>query len=394
MTWSEATKNIDLAEYEGAACGLLVTSADGAIRRVNETFCAWIGRSAAELQGKRFHDLLADGGRSLQQAEGGPWPSMQTALAEVQLELVHGEGGTVPVVVNATWRRGPGGPGAAPDGAVDIAVFIALGRRQHERELSQARDRAEELLASEREAQQRAELAELLIGIVSHDLRNPLQAVSFGASALGAVDLGEHAAIVRRIAASAERANRLITDLLDFTQARLGGGLRITPRELDLHQVVADCLDEVTAAWPGRQLRHQRVGFGAGLVDPDRLAQVVSNLVNNALVYGTPEEPVTITSTVSGAELMLLVHNNGPPIPEPVRPQLFEPLRRGEREQRPGLRNVGLGLYIVREIARAHAGEVSVCSTLEGGTTFAVTLPRRTRHSFITQTAVADAADR
>jgi signal transduction histidine kinase len=239
------------------------------------------------------------------------------------------------------------------------------------------RRRAEEALREqEAEAQQRAVLAEQLIGIVSHDLRNPLNAVMLGAELLGDSDLGENAQVVRRITSSAARANRLIGDLLDFTQARLSGGLRVARRPLDLHAVIADCLEEVKMAWPGRAIEHRRTGSGEGRGDPDRLAQVVTNLVNNALVYGTPTEPVTVTSTITETSLELHVHNTGAPIPDDLRPHMFEPLRRGQHQAKLGSRSVGLGLYIVREIAAAHGGSIALRSTADAGTTFALTVPR------------------
>jgi sigma-B regulation protein RsbU (phosphoserine phosphatase) len=232
------------------------------------------------------------------------------------------------------------------------------------------------LRRQEVEAQQRAVLAEQLIGIVSHDLRNPLNAVMLGAELLAESDPSEHAQTVRRITSSAARATRLIGDLLDFTQARLGGGIRVARRPLDLHAVVAECLDEVRMAWPGRTIEHRRTGEGEGRGDPDRLAQVVTNLVNNALVYGTPTEPVTVTTVVAEASLELRVHNTGPPVPDELRPHIFEPLRRGEHQVQLGSRSVGLGLYIVHEIAAAHGGRITLRSMADDGTTFVVTVPR------------------
>jgi sigma-B regulation protein RsbU (phosphoserine phosphatase) len=168
-----------------------------------------------------------------------------------------------------------------------------------------------------------------------------------------------------------------VADLLDFTQARLGGGLRVAPREVDLHALVAECAEEVRLTWPGRMIEVRSRGAGGGQLDPDRLAQVVGNLANNALTYGAPERPLTITSAVTGETLELHVHNHGKPIAEELLPHMFEPLRRGEQNMRLGSRSVGLGLYIVREIAAAHGGSVTVTSTEAQGTTFVVQLPRR-----------------
>jgi len=238
--------------------------------------------------------------------------------------------------------------------------------------------RAEALLREEEQAaRQRAILAEQLVGIVSHDLRTPLNAVVLGANLLSSGEITPaQARTTGRILSAAHRANRLIADLLDFTQARLGGGLRASLREVDLHALIADCCEELRLAWPGRMLMHVSEGEGSGTADPDRLAQVVTNLVSNALTYGDPKHPITVRSTVAPSVLQLAVHNLGACIPADLLPHIFEPLRRGEQQVKLGSRSVGLGLYIVREIASAHGGTVTVTSTAEDGTTFTVTTPR------------------
>ncbi len=230
---------------------------------------------------------------------------------------------------------------------------------------------------AEREAQQRAVLAEQLIGIVSHDLRNPLNAILLATHVLRASELTpQHARVVSRISSSAERATRLVADLLDFTQARLGGGLRVELRNVEVHALIAECLEEIRLAWPGRMIEIQQRGSGVARLDTDRLAQVVSNLASNALTYGAPDQPVTITSCVLEDAFELHVHNGGRPISGDLLSHIFEPMRRGEQSMKLGSRSIGLGLYIVREIVSAHDGTVTVTSTEEEGTTFLVRLPR------------------
>lgn len=233
------------------------------------------------------------------------------------------------------------------------------------------------LKEQEREAQQRAVLAEQLVGIVSHDLRNPLNAIMLGGQILSSADLGRHAPVVGRIMTSANRATRLIGDLLDFTQARLGGGLRVEPTELDLHAVIAETVDELRLVAPGRAIAHRAIGDGRARADADRLSQIVTNLGGNAIAYGASEQPITITSEVSEATVIISVHNFGRPIAAELAPHIFEPLRRGDEQVLRGSRSVGLGLYIVREIAAAHGGHVTLESTADAGTTFEVALPRR-----------------
>jgi signal transduction histidine kinase len=121
-------------------------------------------------------------------------------------------------------------------------------------------------------------------------------------------------------------------------------------------------------------LMHQRHGQGACLMDADRIAQVVTNLVGNALTYGRPELPVVVSTKIEAKHCSLEVHNQGQPIPPELLPHLFEPLRRGEQQVKLGSRSVGLGLFIVQQIAVAHGGSVSVLSTAEEGTVFSVRL--------------------
>lgn len=242
-----------------------------------------------------------------------------------------------------------------------------------------ARRRAEELLREqERQSRERAVLVEQLVGIVSHDLRTPLQAVSLGASLLGADRLTPaQNRTVNRISSAANRAHRLILDLLDFTRARLGGGISVDKAECDLHAVVADVVEELKLAWPGRMLEQRTQGSGMCVVDPDRISQIVTNLATNALTYGRPELVVTVRSRVTQDRCGLEVHNFGPAIPPELLPHIFEPLRRGEQQVKLGSRSVGLGLYIVQQIAAAHGGNVTVQSSVEHGTTFSVDLPAR-----------------
>ena len=135
-------------------------------------------------------------------------------------------------------------------------------------------------------------------------------------------------------------------------------------------------LEESQAAWPERDLQVSQFGDGEGEWDPDRLAQVVSNLVSNALRYSPPGTPVKVCTRAEPQAVLLEVHNLGQPIPQGLLPHLFEAMKRGPQEGLSSGRSVGLGLYIVEQIVRAHSGTVSVQSTEAEGTTFTVQLPR------------------
>jgi PAS domain S-box-containing protein len=229
------------------------------------------------------------------------------------------------------------------------------------------------------EAQARAEFAEQLIGIVSHDLRNPLNSISLSVTALlRHEDLSERQAKgLSRISASTERATRMIRDLLDFTRARLGGGIPIVRQDLDFHALVRQAVEEVQLAHPEREVRVVRSGAGAGAWDGDRLAQVVTNLVNNALAYSPGGTPVRVETRAEDGSVLLRVHNEGKPIPPELLPRLFEPMTRGRHDGEAASRSVGLGLFIVSNIVRAHGGSIEVRSTEAEGTTFTVRLPRK-----------------
>ena len=379
----------DDALYQDAPCGLLVTSRDGTIRRVNRTFCNWLGFEADDLLGKRrLQELLTMGGRIFHQTHWLPLLQMQGSIAEVKLDLLHQQGHTIPMMMNAL-RRGSGEAAWH-----EVSVFVAEDRHRYEQELLRARKRAEELLAQQQQAQQALELAqeeinrqravaedralfaEQMIGIVSHDLRNPLSTIQMSAYLLERGELGPvQRTVLGRINNSTGRAQRLIAELLDFTQARIGTGLTLTPAPVQLHQLVCASVDELAAAFPGRRLVHERVGEGECVADADRLTQLIGNLVGNAVAYGAPDTTVRVMSRVDPDGFEISVHNDGTPIPQELMAGLFEPMVRGAAGA--GNRGVGLGLFIVREIVRAHRGKVSVTSSAEASTTFTARFPPR-----------------
>jgi sigma-B regulation protein RsbU (phosphoserine phosphatase) len=355
------------AALDLAPCGLLRTDAYGAIQRANAAFCQWTGHSRDELRTRKLQDLMTIGGRMFYQTHLHPLLQMQGSVSEVKLELVRSDGQPFPVVLNAQ-RHLEGGTVF-----VEFSVMVARDRDKYERELLLARRRLEALVAEE---QDRAQIAEQMVGIVSHDLRNPLQTIQMGALLLTRGGPTPHQlSVLGRISRAGERAHRLIADLLDFTAARLGRGLAMQPRPLSPHELVADVVGELSQAYPGRSIVHVRDGDGECLVDGDRCAQLVGNLVSNAMAYGDPQSPVTVRSSVREHDLLLEVHNHGAPIPLDAQARMFQPMVRGEQAEG-STRSVGLGLFIVGEIAKAHGGRVTLASDAAVGTTFTVALPR------------------
>jgi sigma-B regulation protein RsbU (phosphoserine phosphatase) len=268
-----------------------------------------------------------------------------------------------------------------PDGSVRWIRnqgHVLLNERGEPTHLTGATADLTEQRRLEAEARQRAEFERQLIGIVSHDLRNPLSAITLTADALRRQIADErHQRGIHRIHSSAERATRMIHDLLDFTRARHGRGIPIQRKAMDLHEVVRGVVDEARASRVDRSIEVDLTGNGLGEWDPDRLAQVVSNLLGNALQYSPPGTPVRVEAEGEEHAVVLGVHNAGAPIPDDLLPRIFEPLERGAELLSQEGRSVGLGLYIVRHLVLAHAGTVGVQSTAMTGTTFTVRLPRR-----------------
>ncbi len=364
------------ASYDDAPCGLLITAPDGGIRFANLTLCRWLGVEREELVGKRrFQDLLTMGGRIFHQTHWAPLLHMQGSVAEVKLDLAHRDGHPIPVVLNARVRERHGVV------SHELALFVATDRHAYERELLLARKRAEELLVElghqRSAAENRASFAEQMIGIVSHDLRNPLSTIALGTQLLERTNPSAAQAKVQgNISRAAARALTMVGDLLDFTRARIGEGLLVEAKPVDLHAFVAGCVEELALAHPSHKLVHERRGAGEAWADADRLCQLIGNLTSNAVAYGSPDAPVSVISLIEVEHAMVTVHNTGPVIPPDAMAALFQPMVRGT-DIGAASRSVGLGLYIVSQIACAHGGTVEVTSTEEGGTAFSVKLPSR-----------------
>ncbi|HEY0715510.1 MAG TPA: PAS domain-containing sensor histidine kinase [Polyangia bacterium] len=365
-----------LALLDQAACALFRTTTDGTFLRVNRTFCKWVGHPPeALIRKRRLQDLLTMGARIFHQTHWAPLLQMQGSLSEVKLEVLHRDGSSIPMVLNAL---------VLEQGGVkvhEVAGYVARDRDKYERELVLSRRRLEKAVDEstrlEQEAKDRAVLAEQMIGIVSHDLKNPLSTIQMGAVLLSRGDLNQgQQRTLSRINRAVESAKRLISDLLDFTQARLGRAISVSPAAFDLHAAVAETVDDLALAHPNRPLKHERIGDGVCIADANRLGQAIGNLVANAVAYGRADTPVTVVSAIEASSFSVSVHNLGEPIPPELRPLIFQPLTRGTR-QAEASRSIGLGLYIVSEIAKAQGGHAEVVSTAEAGTTFKLVFPRR-----------------
>ncbi len=259
-----------------------------------------------------------------------------------------------------------------------VDVFLRLYRQRRELAETVA---ALQASAAERErlVQQLTEslrMAEMFSAVLGHDLRNPLSVITTSAETLlrRAPDepLRRPAA---RILSSGQRMGRMIEELLDLARARMSGGFPLSPCDCDLlslcRRVVADC--EISHGACGISLSHD--GDGRGFWDEDRLFQVLSNLIGNALEHGRRDAPVEVRLDATAADQVIISVQSAGAIPPAMMPHLFDPFLVRQKQQS-GSRGLGLGLYIVREIVAAHGGQVDVTSSEAAGTRFTVTLPR------------------
>lgn len=229
----------------------------------------------------------------------------------------------------------------------------------------------ETALLQERET---AELREQFIAVLGHDLRNPLFAISAGAEMLlrkhpdPAIDVR-----VRNILGSAQRATRLVDDVLDFARGRLGKGIPVDIQPCaDLTEAVQQVVTEIRNVHPQRTI-HASIGDLQGLpCDRARIAQLLSNLLANAVAHGDPAGDIEVIAQVEHGALMLAVKNQGH-IPEAVLPHLFQPYSRPSASTPQA--GLGLGLYIASQIAQSHGGHLHVASTAQSGTLFTFSLP-------------------
>ncbi len=218
-------------------------------------------------------------------------------------------------------------------------------------------------------------IGEAFAAQIAHDLKNPLNTIVLTGQIIQerTTDpaIRKHTA---RLLTSSQRMARMVDDLFDLSRSRLGDGIALERKRGDADVLAKEAIANLQASRPEREIHYVAGGDTTGEWDPVRFEQVVVNLVGNALQHGDPNAPVEVSLEGRGPDLVLAVHNGGA-IPRTVLPKIFDPFRSGENPRvRPS--GLGLGLYIVREIVRAHGGGIELCSTEEEGTTFVLTLPK------------------
>ncbi len=227
-------------------------------------------------------------------------------------------------------------------------------------------------VTAEREAQ---EFQRHVLAVVGHDLKSPLSAIQGTSELLRRAGVDERQLrLVERIQSSARRMHDIVRAVLDYTLARRGGGVSVEPGPCDVAEICKAIALESEAAHPGRAVRCSGDGDAACVADAGRVAQMLGNLVTNALQHGAPDDPVELRWSGDRDEVHIEVANRGRPIPASALARIFEPFERGAARGGSGL---GLGLFIARQIALAHGGRIDVRSSAEEGTVFTVVLPRR-----------------
>jgi sigma-B regulation protein RsbU (phosphoserine phosphatase) len=338
--------------YQNAPCGYLSLRPDGSIARANQTFCRWTGFTPAGLEGKRLHDLLTIAGRIFYETHFAPLLRMQGFFDEVALDILKKNGDTFPVLVNAAERTDENGKPQF----IRITIFNAIDRRRYERELVKAREEQRTLAAA---LQREAELREQFIAVLGHDLRNPLAAIAAGIQLLQKATLDERLEkFVIGMQKSVVRIAGLIDNVLDFARGRLGGGITLQVSEQPLEPAIQSVIDELRTSHPEAAIETDIQITKSVPADSPRIAQLLSNLLGNALAYGTKGEPIIVQARTEGSHFELSVINASGPISKEVMDRMFRPFshRDGDSHQA----GLGLGLYIVAEIAKAHGGTMDV----------------------------------
>ena len=223
---------------------------------------------------------------------------------------------------------------------------------------------------------------DMFLAVLGHDLRSPLQAIEIASHALTQAALSDatRLQVGMRVKRASKAMNRLITDLLEFTRSRLGRAMPIERSPCDLGQLCEEALDAARASYPLQLFEPQLSGDLRIPVDPARLLQALSNLLNNAVQHGDPGEPVSLGAHGDERCVVVVIANAGPPIPPDALRVIFDPLVQlpttvAELNHRSAT-SLGLGLFIVREIVLGHHGTIDVQSSAETGTAFTIRLPR------------------
>ncbi len=279
--------------FANALCGFLTTNTKGEILRGNSRLAKWLGCATEDLKGMRFPELLTIGGKIYCETHLFPLLRMQGFFDEVAVELACQGGERLPVLVNACECRDQNGKPQF----IRLTIYKATNRLLYEENLRYARTVAEAKLADE---QAISVLREQFIAVLGHDLRNPLGGITGGAALLlarSSLSARENS-IIGLIRDSASRMAELIDNIMDFARGRLGGGMMLNRQPLLLEPVLSHVVDELRMAWPKRVIETDFHLCEPVDCDGPRLSQILSNLLANALMHGSPEGPVQVQASL------------------------------------------------------------------------------------------------
>ncbi|MBV9791412.1 MAG: PAS domain-containing sensor histidine kinase [Chloroflexi bacterium] len=354
--------------YEHAPCGYISTLPDGTFIKVNQTFLDWTGYSREELLAvKRLQDVLTIGGQIFYETHYAPLLDMQGFANEISFDVFCRDRRRMPILLNTVQQRDPAGNPLLNR----TIVLSARDRRQYERELQQARKKAEEAL----------DLRNQFLSLAAHELKTPLTSI------MGHIELfqrrtgKEHSLnerderALRTIAEQAQRLNKMIASLLDISRIETGQ-LAVEQVPIDLCALVNQVVDEVQSTLAGRQIE-LLCPIQPLIIQGDelRLRQVFQNLIQNALKYSHPDVSIAVAIRQEQAEALIEVRDRGIGIPQTAVPQLFNRFYRADNVDQENVSGLGIGLYVVKEIVELHSGSVTVTSTEGEGSTFTVCLP-------------------
>lgn len=329
-------------------------SLDGAILFANAAAERAFGRFDAELVGRNLWRLLPE-------LVDGPLHQSFRALA-------HGGGSTV---LEHHFPRARRWYAITLYRMGEMICLIGRDITQHK----QVEDERERHL---RELERSLYFDDMFVGILSHDLRNPLSAIATAANLVLRRASNERLAVpAQRIIDSGARMGRMIDQLLDFTRIRLGGGLPLSRQPMDLNELCRQVADELAATGRHGPLHLSCTGDCRGDWDKDRLWQLIANVAGNALQHGVHGVPVDLDLDGTGADEVWLQVQNAGVISAARQATIFEPLKSARRNKRTGSSGLGLGLFISQQIALAHEGSIEIRSSREFGTRLRVRLPRR-----------------
>jgi PAS domain S-box-containing protein len=366
--------------FQNAPCGYLATLGDGTIIQANQTFLNQTGYTKEWLlSGKRFAELLTLPGRIYHDTHFGPLLQIQGLAKEVAFDLVRRDESPLSVLVNAV--RKPVGTTAKL--LTLITVFDSTDRRKYEQELLLARRKADEAVAAERVAREKAEGASRIkdefLAMVSHELRTPLNAILGWTQIMQAEgglseDQVEGLSVIRR---NAEVQSELIGDLMDMSRI-ISGKLRLSVQEVHLSEQIDAAIDTVRPAADAKGIRLQRVTDPQVIVagDPGRLQQVFWNLLTNAVKFTPKGGSIRVVMQRVNSHVEISVIDSGQGMTTDFIAHAFERFRQSTSTETQKTSGLGLGLSIVKNLVEMHGGSIHASSDGPGkGSTFHVNLP-------------------